>query len=149
MNQDMTNIAKEVASIVEAINSGVPLGMFRAGDPAPTLPHVPMMILVDDRKGEGPLKFDIGPLLAQVDAVIFAGPDTFELGARVLAISARANQRVLMVATKAENLADWLEIIIGTRLMRNFFLAGASENAPPRVAEIVNEIEKICDRKAH
>lgn len=142
-------ISKECLPLVNAINAGIPLGMFRVGDKAPTLPHTPMMIVADDRRGEGPLKFDIGPLLAQVDAIILTGPSTFEIAARLLSISARANQRALMVATKAESLADWLEIIVGTRLMGNFVLFGAGENAPPRIAEIVSDIERLREGKAH
>lgn len=145
----MSEITKEVAPLVNAINAGIPLGMFRVGDKAPTLPHTPMMILCDDRKGDGPLKFDIGPLLAQVDAIIFVGPETFELGAKALSIGAQADQRVLMVASKIEILADWLEIIVGTpKLMRNFCFIG-SWNMSRRVADLINEIEKLNRGKAN
>ena len=142
-------IANEVKSIVNAIQSGVPLGMFRAGDPAPKLPDVPMMIVADDRNGEGPLKFDIGPLLAQVNGVIFTSPDAFEIGGNLLSISARNGQRCLLVATKGDTLADWLEIILGTPLMSNYVLFDVGQNVPKRVTEIVGEIERLKEGRRH
>lgn len=142
-------IANECLPIVNAVNAGIPLGMFRVGDKAPTLPHTPMMIVCDDRKGKGPLKFDIGPLLAQVDAIIFTGPDTFELAAKATVLGARADQRVLLVATKVETLGDWLEIIIGTPLLAHNFCLFGSWNMPKRVGDLINEIDKLNNGKAH
>jgi hypothetical protein len=128
----------EVAPIVEAIAAGIHVGKLSTGTHCPTLPPKPMMILVDDAKGNGPSAFDSTVLFDQIDSAIIVTTSAFAAGASAVAAKARAGDRALLVQTNTEMLAQWLALISDRRkLAHNFLLLGAADQELPADAALM------------
>jgi hypothetical protein len=124
----------EIMPIIDAIAAGIPVGKLSTGQRCPTLPAKPMMILVDDAKGNGPSAFDAPAVFDQIIVTTSA----FAAGASAVAAKARAGDRALLVQTKTETLAQWLALISERRkLTHNFLLLGAADQELPADAALM------------
>jgi hypothetical protein len=128
----------EIMPIVEAIAAGVHVGKLSTGTRCPALPAKPMMILVDDAKGNGPSAFDSTVLFDQIDSAIIVTTSAFAAGADAVAVRARAGDRALLVQTNGETLAQWLALISERRkLAHNFLLLGTQDQELPADAALM------------
>jgi hypothetical protein len=141
------SLPTEVAPLVAAINAGIPVGKMQPGQPCPEIPPMPMIVLVDDAKGEGPEAFDTTNLFSQIDSVVFAVPLTFRDGAAAVAVAAGKGDRTLLVQTPSETLARWLAMVIGhPKLMREYCVLGVGE-VSPEIRELVKDIDQLKTTK--
>ncbi|HEY5225382.1 MAG TPA: hypothetical protein VIJ06_01195 [Methylovirgula sp.] len=140
----MNNVPKEAAPIIDAIASGVPLGKVRPGEACPTLPAVPMMILIDDAKGVGPSAFDATKLFDQVDSVVIAVPATIGEAAVAVAARARTGDRALMVQAPIEAVAQWLALVSERRKLAHHFLLLCAGDVPEDVKLMLQDINALA-----
>lgn len=131
-------IPKEVAPIIAALADGIPIGKVHPGEACPKLPAMPMMVMIDDAKGDGPSAFDSTVLFDQIDSVVIVVPSVFAAGASAVAARARAGDRALLVQTTTANIAQWLALVSERRkLAHNFLLLGAGDQELPADAALM------------
>jgi hypothetical protein len=131
-------IPNQAKPIVDAIAAGIPLGKLKATERCPKLPAVPMMVLVDDAKGDGPPAFDSTVLFNQIDSVVIVAPLAFGAGASAVAARARAGDRALLIQTTMATIAQWLALVSERRkLAHNFLLLGAGDQELPADAALM------------
>jgi len=141
------NIPAELAPIMAAMAAGIPVGKIHAGQACPELPNMRMIVLLDDRKGDGPEAFDSTKLFCEIDHVTFAVPLALKEGAASVAVVAGHGKRALLIQTPSETLARWVMQVFGhQRLMHNYAIIGVGET-PADVRELVKDIEQVRETK--
>lgn len=128
----------EIKPIADAIAAGIPLGKLKTKEVCPTLPAMPMMVMINDANGDGPSAFDSTVLFDQLDSVVIITPLTFAAGASAMAARARAGDRSLLVQTTIATVAQWLALVSERRkLAHNFLLLGAGDQELPADAALM------------
>jgi len=125
----MNKARDEAAPIIAAMKGGIPVAKVRTGDYCPKIPTevTSMMLLIDDRRGQGPLAFDGEALLDQVDSVIFDAVWDVAIfnSPQLLADKARTGGRVLLVQSTNEGIAAWkAAVIVRPKLAANSYGGG-------------------------